>query len=45
MVYIRYFSEEIEGDRQPAYSQAIEKTTSQDPQMLMVIMVSNNEEK
>lgn len=32
-------------DRNGSYSQAIDKTTSQDPQILMLVLVNNNEEK
>ncbi|KAM7351597.1 piwi like RNA-mediated gene silencing protein aubergine isoform 2-T2 [Cochliomyia hominivorax] len=37
--------EEMPDDRNGSYSQAIDKTTAQDPQILMLILVNNNEEK
>lgn len=32
-------------DRTGSYSQAIEKAASKDPQILMVVLTNNNEEK
>ncbi|XP_065358505.1 protein aubergine [Calliphora vicina] len=37
--------EEMPDDRNGSYSQAIDKTTAQDPQILMLVLVNNNEEK
>lgn len=32
-------------DRKISYSEAIDKTTNQDPQILMIVLCNNNEEK
>lgn len=53
MIYIFYlkysrasrFSDEMPDDRNGSYSAAIDRTTAQDPQILMLVLPNNNEEK
>lgn len=43
--FIIFFSEQMPDDRNGSYSRAIDTSAANDPQILMLVLTNNNEEK